>query len=382
MNRTLPEKYAYGLDKKGQGDLAYEQLDIETGDPNELSRAREEFFEQMYLQQEHGINLSDLQNETQTLKNEIGQAERGSAKKIRQVEANEKILVEDVPELLGHNKRDQHIDHVMKQYIKLQDRPDRKLTDKEVIELNKIFRGLELRPIPFGSYSRSAANRLAERLSQKAGQDFYEYEDNVRRAPKADNLRQIKGANMSVDDLEPAMNRRLKPRTKAAPPKPKLGKVLEDNNPKHIEAVSKYKKAQQLANETPFSKSRRIGKEMIEEKKKTDAIRKQIDEIDKSNQRKIKHAQRPISPRPPPPSAGGGGPRSTTQATLKSKQSPIVSPDSTSPKAKGTIDLASVRRSPTPRPWEDEDWMASNLGTADTPRHESSGKKSPRLTRA
>ena len=109
-----------------------------------------------------------------------------------------------------------------------------------MIELNKIFRGLELRPIPFGSYSRSAANRLAERLSQHAGENFYAYVENERRAPKADNLRQIKGAQMSVDDLEPAMNRRLKPRTKAAPPKPKLGKVLEDNNPKHIEAVSKY----------------------------------------------------------------------------------------------------------------------------------------------
>ena len=191
MNRTLPEKYAYGLDKKGQGDLAYEQLDIETGDPNELSRARDEFFEQMYLQREHGINLSELQNETKTLKEEIGQAGRGSGRKIRQVEENEKILVEDVPELLGHNKRDQPIDHVLNKYRILQDRPDRKLTDKEVIELNKIFRGLELRPIPFGSYSRSAANRLAERLSQRAGQNFYEYAENERRAPKADNLRQI-----------------------------------------------------------------------------------------------------------------------------------------------------------------------------------------------
>jgi hypothetical protein len=113
------------------------------------------------------------------------------------------------------------------------------------------------------------------------------------------NLKDIKDTKMSVDDLEPVMNRRLKPRTKAVPLKPKLGKVLDDNNPKHLEAVSKYKKAQQLANETPFSKVRRIGKEMMEEKKKTDAIRKQIDKIDESNQRKIKHAQRPISPRPP-----------------------------------------------------------------------------------
>jgi hypothetical protein len=33
------------LDKKGQGDLAYEQLDIEYGDFNEMTRAREEFNE-------------------------------------------------------------------------------------------------------------------------------------------------------------------------------------------------------------------------------------------------------------------------------------------------------------------------------------------------
>ncbi len=56
MNRTLPEKYAYGLDKKGQGDLAYEQLDIEGGDENEMSRARDEFLEQMYLKEEQGID--------------------------------------------------------------------------------------------------------------------------------------------------------------------------------------------------------------------------------------------------------------------------------------------------------------------------------------
>ncbi len=43
MNRTLPEKYAYGLDRKGQGDLAYEQLDIEAGDENELSEQEKNF---------------------------------------------------------------------------------------------------------------------------------------------------------------------------------------------------------------------------------------------------------------------------------------------------------------------------------------------------
>ena len=43
MNKELTEKYTYGLDHKGQGDLAYEQLDIEYGDFNEMTRARQEF---------------------------------------------------------------------------------------------------------------------------------------------------------------------------------------------------------------------------------------------------------------------------------------------------------------------------------------------------
>ena len=43
MNKELTEKYTYGLDHKGQGDLAYQQLDIEYGDFNEMTRARQEF---------------------------------------------------------------------------------------------------------------------------------------------------------------------------------------------------------------------------------------------------------------------------------------------------------------------------------------------------
>ena len=50
--KELPEKYAYGLDHKGLGDIAYERLDIETGDSNELSRALENFYENVYLQNE------------------------------------------------------------------------------------------------------------------------------------------------------------------------------------------------------------------------------------------------------------------------------------------------------------------------------------------
>jgi uncharacterized protein YlbG (UPF0298 family) len=49
--KELPEKYAYGLDHKGLGDIAYERLDIENGDTNELSRNLENFYEDQYLKQ-------------------------------------------------------------------------------------------------------------------------------------------------------------------------------------------------------------------------------------------------------------------------------------------------------------------------------------------
>jgi hypothetical protein len=43
MNRELPEKFAYGLDKKGMGDIAYETLDIEYGDQNGVIKSNRKF---------------------------------------------------------------------------------------------------------------------------------------------------------------------------------------------------------------------------------------------------------------------------------------------------------------------------------------------------
>ena len=44
--------------------------------------------------------------------------------------------MEDVPELLGKNVDDADTDHVVDQYLKLRYQPNRKLTEKEVVEFN------------------------------------------------------------------------------------------------------------------------------------------------------------------------------------------------------------------------------------------------------
>jgi len=66
--KELPEKYAYGLDHKGLGDIAYERLDIETGDSNELSRALENFYENVYLRKEFPGMMEDLDQANKLLR--------------------------------------------------------------------------------------------------------------------------------------------------------------------------------------------------------------------------------------------------------------------------------------------------------------------------
>ena len=168
MNRTLPEKYAYGLDRKGQGDLAYEQLDIESGDTNELSRAQEEFYEQYYLNQEHGINLSEIQNETQTLKEEIGQAGRGSGRKIRQLEENERILVEQVPDIMGKVKDPTiPLGEIGMIYSNLKSRRDKPLSQRELNGVNRLLMRLDGKRIPVGTYAYAAADKLEEAFKKQ-----------------------------------------------------------------------------------------------------------------------------------------------------------------------------------------------------------------------
>jgi len=71
--------------------------------------------------------------------------------------------------------------------------------------------------------------------------------------------------------------------------------------------------------------------------------------------------------------------KTTTQTALKAKQSPIISPDSeTRRKRSQSIDLADVRASPVARPWNDPDWLSSNLGTTGTPiRGNEESKRDP-----
>ncbi len=137
MNRTLPEKYAYGLDRKGQGDLAYEQLDIEGGDENELSRAREEFYEQYYLQENHVDVLRDLTRAKGVIKN-VPNPKADYAKEIVQSARDEKahIEVEAIPHLLGKTPTPISDDTSQAIYSSLLQQKNRPLT---VFEVNRIL---------------------------------------------------------------------------------------------------------------------------------------------------------------------------------------------------------------------------------------------------
>ena len=68
----MPEKYAYGLDHKGLGDIAYERLDIENGDTNELSRNLENFYEEQYLKQVEPGMLEELKSATKSFEKHVG----------------------------------------------------------------------------------------------------------------------------------------------------------------------------------------------------------------------------------------------------------------------------------------------------------------------
>ena len=163
---------------------------------------------------------------------------------------------------------------------------------------------------------------------------FYKYDEeqwfyapNAVYAPTYTLLRELKDTGLSVDDLEPARNRTLKPRIGPVPPRPKLGKVLGTNNPKHIQAVNALKEARQRAKETPYERSKRLAYE------KTAGQSGDISKLVQKNtqqhlanlQQSLKQSPRPksASATPAPMSAGGGGAggggaRFTTQSAMKS----------------------------------------------------------------
>jgi hypothetical protein len=104
MNKELTEKYTYGLDHKGQGDLAYEQLDIEAGDDNELSRARDEFLEQMYLKEEQPQMMSALEDAKKVIK-ESKTKLISDNDEIERAKAKEDLINTEITSFIGPNVR-------------------------------------------------------------------------------------------------------------------------------------------------------------------------------------------------------------------------------------------------------------------------------------
>jgi hypothetical protein len=168
MNRTLPEKYAYGLDRKGQGDFAYEQLDIETGDENELSRARDEFLEQMYLKEEEPRMMAALEsakkviNESKTkLISDHDEVER--AKRMKS-----EIEVEAIPQLLGKTKDPKiPMEEIGRVYSNLKSIRDKPLSQREINGVNRLLMRLDGKRIPVGTYAYAAADKIEEAFKNK-----------------------------------------------------------------------------------------------------------------------------------------------------------------------------------------------------------------------
>ncbi len=166
MNQTLPEKYAYGLDRKGQGDLAYEQLDIEGGDGNEMSRARDEFLEQLYLK-EQGIDTEMIRNDKSKLERDITEG-KGSERKIRQLEDNERILVEAVPNIMGKVKDPRiTMEEIQDVYIFLKSKRDTPLPQRAINDVNRLLMRLDGKRIPNGTYASAAADKIEEAFKKQ-----------------------------------------------------------------------------------------------------------------------------------------------------------------------------------------------------------------------
>ena len=81
-------------------------------------------------------------------------------------------MVETIPQLLGKNAEEQDDSQTVEKYLKLKYTKNRQLTQKEIIDVNKIFRGYGLRPVPVGTYSHAVAQKLNERLSDAVNDDF------------------------------------------------------------------------------------------------------------------------------------------------------------------------------------------------------------------
>jgi hypothetical protein len=154
----LPEKYAYGLDHKGLGDIAYERLDIENGDTNELSRNLENFYENQYLKQVAPGMLEELESATKSFEKHVGDPTKVE-KANKAFQRKQEIEVE-IPEILGKVPKYHDDDSIYKKYKTLQNKADRVLSQKELYEINNMLISNGEKPLPVGTRSKAAARKI------------------------------------------------------------------------------------------------------------------------------------------------------------------------------------------------------------------------------
>jgi len=164
MNKELTEKYTYGLDHKGQGDLAYQQLDIEYGDFNDMTRAREQFHEMRagveLLEPKAKQHMDRLEATiTKEPKNRLDEDSR-----TRAIKSRDKIMVENAvgpqkyEEMYQEQDLENQLDFVrdLKKEINVLSKanPNKPLLNKQVVYINTILKDFNQPPIPYGTLRR------------------------------------------------------------------------------------------------------------------------------------------------------------------------------------------------------------------------------------
>jgi hypothetical protein len=156
--KELPEKYAYGLDHKSLRDIAYERLDIENGDTNELSRNLENFYENQYLKQVAPGMLEELESATKSFEKHVGDPTKVKTAS-KAFQRKQEIEVE-IPEILGKEFKYHSDESIYEKYRPLQNKADRALSQKELYEINSILISNGEKPLPVGTRSKAAARKL------------------------------------------------------------------------------------------------------------------------------------------------------------------------------------------------------------------------------
>jgi hypothetical protein len=156
--KELPEKYAYGLDHKGLGDIAYERLDIENGDTNELSRNLENFYEDQYLKQVEPQKMKQLETINKTITKYADKPDK--QEKVGRAHALKEQIEVEIPEILGKNPKYHNEEDIYKKYRPLQNKADRVLSQKELYEINNILISHGEKSLPVGTRSKAAARKI------------------------------------------------------------------------------------------------------------------------------------------------------------------------------------------------------------------------------